>query len=373
MDNQTKKEYWDIVPIMSYGADYNVVIGERSNGKTYGVLKEGLERYLKNGTQMAIIRRWDTDFVGVKGQQLFESLETNGDGKNAISELSNGEWTNVLYYGGQFTLYRLNEKKQMVKDNQPFAFAFGLNVMEHFKSLSYPNVNFIVFDEFISRNAYLKDEFVVFSNMLSTIIRQRDGISIWMLGNTVNKFCPYFKEMGFKHIKEMKQGTIDLYTYGESGLKVAVEYCKEIGESKASNKYFAFDNAKLNMIKSGAWELDIYPHCPVDYVPSNVLLNYFIKFDGELLHAECVSVGDMNFTFIHRKTTPIKDDNNDLVFDLKQQDARPNHRTNLFKPYDKVGKLIARYFQMDLVFYQDNEVGEVVRNYMLECKKTSVV
>lgn len=369
----TKTKYYDPASILSYGADYHIVIGERSNGKTYAVLKLGLENYLKTGGQMGIIRRWDTDFIGVKGQQLFESLETNGEGKNAISEMTGGEWTNVLYYAGQFTLYRINDKKQMVKDTQPFAYAFGLNVMEHFKSLSYPNVDFIVFDEFITRNAYLKDEFVIFSNMLSTIIRQRDGIQIWMLGNTVNKFCPYFVEMGIKHIKDMKQGTIDIYTYGDSELKVAVEYCEEIGESKKSNKYFAFDNAKLQMIKSGAWELDIYPHCPVDYVPANVLLNYFIKFDGEILHAECVSVGDMNFTYIHRKTTPIKDEINDIVFDLKTVDARPNHRTNLFKPYDKVGKLLTRYFTMDLVFYQDNEVGDIVRNYMLECKKVTMI
>ena len=35
-----------------------------------------------------------------------------------------------------------------------------------------------------------------FMNVLSTIIRDRENIKIFMLGNTVNKYCPYFDEMG---------------------------------------------------------------------------------------------------------------------------------------------------------------------------------
>ena len=65
----------------------------------------------------------------------------------------------------------------------------------------------------------------------------------------------------------MEQGSIDLYTYGTEGLTVAVEYCKAMAKSKQNNFYFAFNNPKLHMITNGAWELDIYPHCPYKYKP----------------------------------------------------------------------------------------------------------
>ncbi|MGC5276152.1 hypothetical protein ACPXAM_23725, partial [Escherichia coli] len=86
----------------------------------------------------------------------------------------------------------------------------------------------------------------------------------YMLGNTVNKYCPYFAEMGLEHIPKMTQGTIDVYAYGNSDLTVAVEYCKSPDSKvkEASHKYFAFNNPKLEMITGGAWELNIYPHLP---------------------------------------------------------------------------------------------------------------
>ena len=68
-----------------------------------------------------------------------------------------------------------------------------------------------------------------------------------------------FAEMGLTHIDKMKQGTIDVYTYGTSELTVAVEYCESMKGSKENNYYFAFNNPKLNMITSGAWELNLYP------------------------------------------------------------------------------------------------------------------
>ena len=73
--------------------------------------------------------------------------------------------------------------------------------------------------------------------------------------------------------------TIDLYTYGESNLRVAVEYSQGIKkESKKSNKYFAFDNPKLQMITNGKWEIDIYPHLPHKYKPKDIKFIYYIKY-----------------------------------------------------------------------------------------------
>ena len=40
-----KSKYWDIRNVLSRHARYNIIFGERSNGKTYGVLQYGLEKY----------------------------------------------------------------------------------------------------------------------------------------------------------------------------------------------------------------------------------------------------------------------------------------------------------------------------------------
>lgn len=361
-----KQKFYSLNNILSKNAQYNVIFGERSNGKTYSVLKHGLENYAKRGEQLAIIRRWSDDFTGKRGITMFDSLVENGE----ISKLTKNEWTGVYYYGSRWYLCRYENEKRIV-DDIPFAYGFSISAMEHDKSTSYPKITTILFDEFLTRTTYLNDEFVLFMNVLSTIIRHRKNVTIFMCGNTVNKYCPYFKEMGLTHIKEMKPGDIDVYRYGESELTVAVEYTTSNKQGKESDLYFAFDNPKLSMITGGSWEIDIYPHCPVKYKPNEILFTYFIEFSGELLQCEIILHENLTFTFIHRKTTPLKDPNNDLIY-TTDYSARGNFRRKITKPTTKLEKRIAEYFIKDKVFYSDNEVGEIVRNYLLWCGKVGI-
>lgn len=361
-----KPKFYNLNKILETGAQYNIIIGERSNGKTYAVLKYGLENYVKTKKQLAIVRRWQDDFTGKRGQTMFDALVSNGE----IVKLTKGEWTNIHYYASKWYLCRYgNEGKKQVRivDDTPFAYGFAITSMEHDKSTSYPNVTTVCFDEFLTRTAYVPDEFVLFMNVLSTIIRHRTDVKVFMLGNTVNKYCPYFTEMGLKHVKDMKQGSIDLYQYGDSKLKVAVEYCKPNTQGKESDLYFAFDNPKLNMITGGSWELDIYPHCPVKYQPKDVLFTYFICFNGDILQCEIVRHLQLYFTFIHRKTTPLKHTDTDLIYST-EYDARPNFARKITKPTTPLQKRVCESFIKDKVFYSDNEVGEIVRNYLIWCR-----
>lgn len=364
-----KIKFYSLDNILSKNAQYNIIIGERSNGKTFAALVKGLENYVKNGEEMAYLRRYAMDFKGKRGQQLFEGVVNAG----VVEKLTNGEWTSIHYYAGRWWLSKTVDGK-VVTDTQAFCYGFSIAEMEHDKSTSYSKVTTIIFDEFLSRSYYLNDEFVLFMNVLSTIIRYRDNVKIFMLGNTVNKYCPYFKEMGLTHINQMEKGTIEVYSYGESKLKVAVEYADSPvkGGTKPSDHYFAFNNPKLNMITGGAWEIALYPHCPIKYRPKDVLFTYFIEFDDALLQCEIVQVEDYDFTFIHEKTTPLRDESKDIIFTTRY-DARPNFFRNIRKPNSELERKIGMYFRKEKVFYQDNEVGEVVRNYLQFCARDNIV
>lgn len=357
-----RNKFYSLKSILSKNAQYNIIFGERSNGKTYAVLKYGLERYIKDGSQMAIIRRWQDDYKGKRGASMFTAIVTNDE----VNKLTNGEWNNIYYYGSRWYLCKTDNDKRVIDEN-PFAYGFAITAMEHDKSTSYPKIKTICFDEFISRNAYLPDEFILFANTISTIIRQRNDVKIFMLGNTVNKYCPYFDEMGLKHIKDMKEGDIDIYTYGDSKLTVAVEYCKPNKQGKESDLYFAFDNPKLSMITGGAWEIDIYPHCPCKYKPKDILFTYFIKFSGDILQCEIIAKDENMFTFVHLKTTPL---NNDIDFIYSTEfSPRPNYHRNITRPRTQIEKRIAEFYVTDKVFYSTNEVGEIMRNYLIWCGK----
>ena len=122
------------------------------------------------------------------------------------------------------------------------------------------------------------------------------------------------------------------------------------------------------MIKGGAWEIDIYPHCPYKYAPKDILYRFFISFDGEMLEGEIVGVDEMLFIFIHRRTKELNHPEEELIY-TTETSPLPNHVRMITKPRTKIEKKIAELFKSDKVFFSDNEVGDIVRNYFSWCVK----
>lgn len=358
-------KYYSLNKINKKDATYNVIFGERSNGKTYATLKQSLENYFDNGSQFAYIRRWSVDVQPKRMNNLFNAIIEDG----YLEKLSGGKFTAIFFRTGRFYLCTYNDKgKPIYNEEDIIGYAFSLSENEHNKANSYPRVTNIIFDEFLTNKIYLPDEFILFMNTVSTIVRQRTNVKIYMLGNTVNKYCPYFKEMGLTNILTMKQGTIDVYTYGETKLKVAVEYADSKKKFKKNNFYFAFNNPKLKMITGGSWELNIYPHAPVKWLPKNIIFTYFIEFNDNIYQCEIISKDNIIFTYIHEKTTPIKNPNKDIIYTL-DYNPKINYNVNILKPLTDYQKKITWFYTHDRVFYQDNNVGDAINNYLKICKR----
>lgn len=358
-------KYYSLNKINKKNATYNVIFGERSNGKTYATLKQALENYFDNGSQFAYIRRWSVDVQPKRMNNLFNAIIEDG----YLEKLSGGKFTAIFYRTGRFYLCTYNDKgKPIYNEEDVIGYAFSLSENEHNKANSYPRVTTIIFDEFLTNKIYLPDEFILFMNTVSTIVRQRTNVKIYMLGNTVNKFCPYFKEMGLTNILSMKQGSIDLYTYGDSKLKVAVEYADSKKKFKKNNFYFAFNNPKLKMITGGAWELNIYPHAPVKWLPKNIIFTYFIDFNDNIYQCEIINKDTNVFTYIHEKTTPIKNPDKDIIYTL-DYNPKINYNVNILKPLTDYQNKITWFYTHDRVYYQDNNVGDAINNYLKICKR----
>lgn len=362
-------KYYDITKLLATNSHYNMVFSERSNGKSYQALLHGLKKYIKNGEQIGIIRRWKEDFRGKRSQQMWDNLVYNEKGENKVKELTKGKYDNIIYKSGCWYLaYFDPDIDKYIPASTPIGYAFALSDLEHDKSTSYPKITTIFFDEFMSiGNVYLPNEFILFMNACSTIIRGRNNVTIIMAANTISKYCPYFEEMGITHVRQMKKGDIDIYKYGDSGLQVAVEYADTLNKQKPSDVYFAFDNPSLRMITTGEWQLNIYPHLLTKYEDKDIKYNYFIVYKDVILQADIVIKKNEAFTFIHKKTTPIKHENRDIIFSTE-----PNQQVNYFgrltKPTNKAGTKIWYFFVNNKVFYSTNEVGEIMNHYLQWCK-----
>ena len=99
-----KSEYYNLKKIDSKNALYNIIIGQRSNGKTYAVIEKAIKAYFKTGERTAYLRRFKEDLTPRNiGELLTPHLPL-------IEKLSKGRFNGIKYYNREFTFVMRNEK-----------------------------------------------------------------------------------------------------------------------------------------------------------------------------------------------------------------------------------------------------------------------
>lgn len=357
-------QYYSLDDLLSKNALYSMVFGERSKGKTFACLELIIKNYAKDGSQGAYIRRWQDDFRGGNAEVLFSAHVSLG----LIAKYTSNKWTDVYYKSRRWYFCRYEDEKRIV-DKEPFCFAFALSRTEHDKSTSYPKVTTIVFDEYCPIGGYCSNnEFGLFKNTISTIIRQRDNVRIIMCANSIDPWCQYYQDMYVTNAEFMTPGDIDIYKHPKTGeIVVAIEYTEPNIEGKASDKFFDFGGDENDdMITKGGWDFDSYPHCPCDYKPKDILYSFFVCYSNNIVQCDIIGVDSGIFIYAHRKTGDIKFPDADLVF-TTEYDIRPNFRRNILKPILPVEKEIALLMKADKMFYQDNRIGALIDSYKKWC------
>lgn len=365
-------QYYTLDKILKKKCHYNMIIGERSNGKTFAILSYLVTDLIKslnkkNQKKFCIIRRYVTDVMASKSKNIFAGINQSG----LIYDLSEGRYDCLTYRAGSFFLAKYDDKLKAVYDSDnPVGYIVSIADHEHIKSVSYPNVKNIFFDEFIGRD-YLNEEFILFMNVLSTFIREQTDVKIFMAGNTINKFCPYFDEMGLKHVRFQEQGTIDMYEY-PNGIKIAVEYCGS--SNNPSKKFFCFDNPKLSMITNGLWELDIYPHAPEKINKDNIAFIFFVDFSDHILQCEVITSESLGmYIFIHEKTTPINRPESEVIYSLRRDGNSLHFQGINSGNKNEINLKIIRLLGSKRIFYANNEVGEIFNNFINQTQKIGLV
>lgn len=366
----SQNKYYSIDKLMNLNTTYAISFGERSRGKTYSALLYGIKTVVNSNykDQFVYLRRFDKDITVPNCKNLFTAIEENGE----ITKITNGKWTNIEYRAGCWYFYKIDKKGNKVKSDKAFAYAFALRQFEHFKSLSFPNVRFICFDEFISRIGYLSGEFQIFLNTVSTLVRDRDDVRIVLLGNTVSLDAPYFHSMGIYYkVKEMKVGSTLLFKSENSNRTIAVEYTESAENGKASDVYFDFNDGSASMITTGEWETAKYPLLDhdekKDIRPKDIRYIFYIQVYDEVFEGNIIIKGYKYFLYIHKPLAKVdldKLENKKLIYSTDYS-TDYNYRRDILKPTDKLTTEITKFFKMENVFYDTNRTGEMIRNYLL--------
>lgn len=365
--------------INATGADYRMIIGRRSNGKTYPTMVfDGIKRFLdSNETDcIAYVRRWKDDLPFVAGE-LFNGCIENG----WLKWYSNGKYNDVSYYRRRWYLQFTDENGDVkYRCPKPFCYAFAINVAEKYKGPDYPMIKTIVFDEFCpekGQGGYCPREWRLYQSILSTIIRERDDVVVYMIANTIGKeSCKYFDAYGIDP-DTLKQGVLQQFRFRGGGT-MAVEWCLDAGSTKVtpSAKYFDISGASCEgMITGGNWEQDKYPQMPrrlADQV-SIIMPVYVLTERGKIIQIDIIATPGGSALHIHYKTTPLQYRPGDYVY-LPSWDQElidnPTVRVG-FNSQFTLDRLILRLIKTNKAYYSSDPVGEKLK-YFLESVKCPV-
>lgn len=167
--------YWDINRPLSYNALFNFIVGNRGGGKTYGCKKFVIKRFLKYKEEFIYLRRYKREFDDFK--QFFADI---------AEEFPEHE-------------FKVTGLKCYI-DDELCGRGLVLSTSKIKKSVSYPKVTTIIFDEFIIDRGvyhYIQDEVTQFLECYETVSRMRD-VRVFFLSNAITITNPYFLYFGLK-------------------------------------------------------------------------------------------------------------------------------------------------------------------------------
>lgn len=367
-------KYYNTERIDKTQARIRITFGRRSNGKTTAVLLKGYKKAINSMNdrqeQIMYVRRWDDELKPKCDiNKLFDGILKIVD----VETDTKGKYNTIIYKSRKFYFAKIEDEKIIDVCLKPFCLTMALSQNEHYKSVQYPDVTTICFDEFLSENhQYLPNEYSRLKSVLSTVIRQRKDVEVHLLGNTVDRNSIYWNEFRLVEIvKKMKEG--ELYHYipkNKHKTDIAIEWAESSidANGEAINVYTDFDDERPNMINAGEWDVEDYPHLPFSYNQNDILFIFFIEFNSELFQCEIIEKYEKAYIYIHRKTTLLQMPEDDLIFGNKPT-GLPNYSINIFKPENRAARKICELFHYNKVFYQDNLVGDSVHAFLKWCEQ----
>lgn len=176
--NMPESFYYNPQKLLTYDFLWNMIIGERGNGKTYSIKKYLINKFKKTGEQFVWIRRYETEFDDFS--EFFSDIIAN-------NEFPKDE----LVVKG----------KKLYCNNKLMGFGIPLSKGITKKSVNYSGVTRICFDEFLipkgSSYHYLKNEVFRLFDLYETIARTR-RVKMFMLANSISQNNPYFREFNVR-------------------------------------------------------------------------------------------------------------------------------------------------------------------------------
>lgn len=332
---KSKKQIWyNGNEVLTHNCILNYIIGNRGCGKTFWSKEWCLKDFIKTGKQFVYVRRYMSELEGGKKEKWFDDIRKN------------------------FPNHDLKVKGMtLFCDGKPCGYFMTLSTAITNKSVPFPDVNKIIFDEFITndiRRPYLQNEVIEFMDLLSTIIRLKSGMRIFLLSNAISITNPYFAFYGVSKLTKRftKPNKVTLIEYVDNPEYKKVMRESEFGQIVEGTVYADYAIENKFLLDDG--ETFIGKKTKKAYLDFNLI--YRGKYYGIWVD---YSVGKYFVSYNHNKQV------NTYVLTLA--DHRPN--TMVIKGKSRILKRFIENYRLGNVWYEDvnikNITYEMVRLFLL--------
>ena len=311
--------------------DVCFVYSGRNRGKSYEISSQLLADAWYDQRLFGYVRR--NKATSYEIEQYF------ADKLPFISDMTDGTRDGVAVYRGKIYLYHniADEKTGATKRvlDEHIGYFFSLSTQGSYKSLQYPDVWNLLFEEVLTSEQYLPAEPEKLLNLWSTVSRSREGFRMWLVSNTISVVNPYSQAWGIQLAKvkagEIRLSKLFLGSYDknreEEYMLIAAHYLEDKDDIDKEDKK---DKKKLRVktsIANNKWdEQNLYTTIDKSFLdPYKPLCSVVFEYDDLMFLCEIIMkpanlyqlyIGEeekesrqkMPFGFIQRKTTEPQDD-----------------------------------------------------------------
>lgn len=348
------KKYYSIAKIKKVDAQYKILLGGRNIGKSYATKEDVIIDCLNNDGQFTYLRRWDRDIKGTYVVNYFNDVNFK-----KVEEKTEMSFSGVYIWQGKIFLCNFDDDNKPI-DKYHIGYAHSLSQNERYKSQMFPRVMYTIFEEFITDQMYLPDEPTLLQEYASTIYRERKT-TIYMIGNTISKLCPYFNEWNLGNVLQMKTNEIAIFENTTEVLssegkvdivvKIAVEMC---GAEGVFSK-MAFGSA-ANMIVKNEWKQKNVARLDKD-VTENMkeLYHLFVVCDNLTFKMLLCKYKTDVFWYVKPHTTEIKNFETERI--VSNTTSMSRFHTNGFISLTEKESMAFNLLRLRKIFYCSNECG----------------
>ena len=239
------------------------IAGRKANGKTFGALRKGIDLFagIENPEYAGRIIRYARRMKEtVRRDNLVNLFRPQ---HKYIEQITDGQYNSTSMVGRRFFFCRRNGSKIEEKASNFFCVVNALSTWETDSGADEGEAGIIIYDEALSREHPLKDEFDSLMKYRSNCMRDRTDYfcPVVLLGNTVTRDSDLLAQFGVNlwDITDEKQGQIQYVKNRKGKINCIFEWCGDSERADDIAEYYdRFESDKTKMITDGAFEVGQY-------------------------------------------------------------------------------------------------------------------